>query len=414
MTLKSADKIPFFPILTTLALCAGQIFRYPNSVRDIADGSFPDFLKLDYPLMYTVFAPFFEIADRWSFLSLRQHEVMLIWLCAGWVLFRICRNRNAQWNIFHALKEFGYFAGYLAAVACAAALVTLVPRPMAALKSLDPDIMLCDFHSHTSYSWDARKSFTPERNLDWHSRAGFDAAFITDHNVFDGSEQSASRTQALSGGIVSMRGEEVSLHRSHWAVLGVEKVISNSLYDSGLDGVRIFLSEMNKPPKPVVVASLPEYWLNHWGEGVSNLAAWGADGFEIVNSAPIALDFPPSLRRQMVEFCRERNLIVTGITDSHGWGSSCYVWNAVRLPGWRQIPRAKLESALLHQLRAKKFEAVKVIVRVQAVSPENIFALALDPLRQAWEGARSMPLTHATVSLLWIWIPWGIYRKIRS
>ena len=60
-------------------------------------------------------------------------------------------------------------------------------RPMLALAGADPRDIVVDFHSHTNVSHDVRdtwmRGFDTEANLRWHTRAGFDATFITDHNV---------------------------------------------------------------------------------------------------------------------------------------------------------------------------------------------------------------------------------------
>ena len=68
--------------------------------------------------------------------------------------------------------------------ACAAAL----PRPMAKIAVADPNVVVVDFHSHTNFSGDARKGFTPEENRAWHRGAGFNVAYVSDHRSFGGAE----------------------------------------------------------------------------------------------------------------------------------------------------------------------------------------------------------------------------------
>ena len=41
---------------------------------------------------------------------------------------------------------------------------------------------------------------------------------------------------------------------------------------------------------------------------------WGIAGFEIINSAPKALDFPEAKRREIIALCRLHNLPMTGIS----------------------------------------------------------------------------------------------------
>src|SRR5205814_3099104 len=59
-------------------------------------------------------------------------------------------------------------------------------RPMASLRLPDRDLVAVDFHSHTSASHDGRSGFDAEHNRAWHSSAGFNAAYVTDHRTFDG------------------------------------------------------------------------------------------------------------------------------------------------------------------------------------------------------------------------------------
>lgn len=403
--------ITFLISAATLVLAAGQVFHYPGEIRDIVTGAFAGDARLEYSWAYTLFAPFLQAADHFTILSLNQHLALLsswnlLWLLFRWFVLRGNLPDRRGW-----ILEAGKWAGVNLAFAILALAAILIPRPMARLQLSGPDSLAVDFHSHSSHSWDARKSFTPHENLLWHARAGFHAAFITDHNVVRGTEEGRALFLGKKSplGIASLRGEEVSLHQSHWAVIGNKNLIVNSEYDKGILGVRAFLKNFGKSKEMVVVASLPEYWFHYWNGGDltwKDLAAWGAHGFEIVNSAPQALDFPPDFRRQVIDFCREKNLVATGITDSHGWGRTAYVWNVLEIPGWRKIRSEDLEEAVIGVLKRERFNSARVLVRVKAEPGPGRVRAALDPLRQAWTAARAMPLSHATVSFLWLWIPW--------
>src|SRR6266496_6384372 len=79
------------------------------------------------------------------------------------------------------------------------------------------------------------------------------------------------------------------------------------------------------------IASLPEYWRNHWDDLGAFVVA-GVDGFEIVNCAPQALAFPTELRRAVLTLAGSHDLLVVGASDNHGWGKVTCVWNVSR-PG---------------------------------------------------------------------------------
>jgi hypothetical protein len=403
--------------LGTLGVLAGQVFPHPSAVRDAVTGEFPSFASIAYPKIYLFFSPFLQFADHFTVLSIRQHIAFFAFLNAAWFLFRAFGGRKKRTPVHRVLREAGLWLAFVLVYASAAAAVILIPRPMARIALSDPDRLAVDFHSHTSYSWDARKSFTPEQNMRWHSRAGFDAAFITDHNRVDGATEAWELF--LEGepprSMIPLRGEEVSLHQSHWALLGNETLVPNGPYDRGLDGIRDFLTMVKQSPGLVAVASLPEYWLYHWENGLEQFAGWGASGFEIVNSAPQALEFTPAQRRRVAEFCRERNLIVTGITDSHGWGSTAYVWNILKIPGWKELPPEELERAVISALKAGGYGASQVLVRVRAEPAESALGLIFDPVKQIGAAVRTIPPAQAASCLFWLWLPClpGLLRKKR-
>ena len=146
-----------------------------------------------------------------------------------------------------------------------------------------------DFHSHTNVSHDVRntwmRGFDTEANRRWHTRAGFDAAFITDHNTIEGLRPGSRG--AGSGGQrkhpVLCPGIEVSAWRAHIVLLGDTLPVDRSRYNGSLDELLTLLATSDSALGALSVASLPEYRRNHWGR-LDQLVAAGLDGFEIVNA----------------------------------------------------------------------------------------------------------------------------------
>jgi len=390
--------------IITLILFLGQFFSYSNGLIDLVTDQIPSNCFLSYPTLYTIFAPFFLIADQITLLSLKQHISFIVFLNMGWFLIRFYLRWGEPFNLKLVLKEGGKLLLFEVLLSLIYAWAILVPRPMAALVAKDADTLVIDFHSHTQNSWDARKSFSIEKNLLWHAGAGFHATFITDHNVFP------DLVPPTFKGVQALRGEEVSLYQSHWVLLGLDGVLSNTLYDGGTEGIEKFLKDMKKLGR-VVFTSLPEYWFYHWGVELESFIDWGADGFEIANSAPQALDFPMEFRRAIIELCRKRNLTVVGISDNHGWGSTCYTWNLMTIPGWRSLARKDLESAVLHRIKMDRFGAVQVVARIKHEPRPFGIARWSDPVFQIWEVSRSIPWTLMLGSLLWMWFPLVFYSK---
>src|SRR3989344_2580697 len=67
----------------------GQLFHHPSEVRNLITGDFPDGIYLEYPSIYVLFSPFFQISDHLTILSLNQHIAFLLFLNGIWILSRI-------------------------------------------------------------------------------------------------------------------------------------------------------------------------------------------------------------------------------------------------------------------------------------------------------------------------------------
>jgi hypothetical protein len=323
-----------------------------------------------------------------------------------------------------------YFLVFAAFVAWGA----LVPRPMGRLVAEDPGILLIDFHSHSQFSHDGRRSFTPQANMRWHRLQGYDASFITDHNRVEAAQiaKGLSQIDWQKTGYRSLEGEEVSLRKTHLVILGSHLKVDNRSYDGDFAKIPGFVADMHKNGYPVI-ASLPEYWFYHWppspppsplaegrgskGEGsgdIYDFIRWGMDGFELINSAPKALDFPVPYRIQIVDLCRTQNLFMTGISDNHGYGYATSAWNAMQVPNWQKMGPDELQKAVLNTLAEKRFSAVQVLERVRFI-PESAWGLLLSPLGALWIYWRSLQPLQSVAWVFWIWlcfpIRWVFYAR---
>jgi hypothetical protein len=202
----------------------------------------------------------------------------------------------------------------------------------------------------------------------------------------------------------------VSLQKTHLVILGNFVKVDNRPFDGAIGKVPGFMALMHQRGFPVI-ASLPEYWFYHWGAGVTDFAKWGMDGFELINSAPKALDFPIRYRLQIVDLCRSKNLFMTGISDNHGYGYATAAWNAMTIPGWGKMSPEELEKAVLNTLAVKRFSAVQVLERARYI-PQTTFGLILSPVLAIALYWRSLQPLQAVSWVLWIWMmAWTIRRK---
>jgi hypothetical protein len=256
-----------------------------------------------------------------------------------------------------------------------------------------------DVHSHTALSHDGRRGFGPGENARWHGRAGFDAAFITDHNVFGAAK--SWRADAAGRRPRLLDGEELSLSGLHLLVLGNAGVIANRPYDASWDSTGVLIRQLHADAL-FLVASLPEYWEHHWGAQLGDLTAWGVDGFEIWTESPRAMDFPPADRRAVIARCRLENRPMFGATDMHGFGNSATVWNLVRLPGWRVPNDTALARALVARFRAGGATANQVVALRRWLPEARIGSAFSVPINLALL-LRTASRPHALALLGWIW-----------
>jgi hypothetical protein len=281
---------------------------------------------------------------------------------------------------------------------------------MLSLAGSEPEEMVVDFHSHTNVSHDVRdtwmKSYDAAANRRWHARAGFDAAFVTDHNTVAGlPRQPTDRAQrfapgGLEEGTVICPGVEVSAWRAHIVLLGNTGPIDRRPYTRSLDGLLGLLASSDSALGALSLASLPEYRRNHWGR-LDQLAAAGLDGFEIVNASPKANELTRAEIDTVVAVARTRNRFVAGVSDSHGWGATSMVWNLVRSTNGPALDPC---SAILRQLRTG-FPAVRIIER-HRLRPDDWWPMWLTPLGVVWETWRGMgwALTAGWLAWIWIWV----------
>ena len=160
-----------------------------------------------------------SIASR--LLSERQHVAVLLGLVVMWGLCRFARPGGMRQNWRESMRSFAALVDVDRRGIRAAA---YLPRPMAHLASLDPDVLRIDFHSHTQSSKDARRSYSIERNRAWHHAGGYDVAYVTDHDTFAGAEQGLANDP--SPGTTARffcEGIEVSWKGEHIGLLGEER-----------------------------------------------------------------------------------------------------------------------------------------------------------------------------------------------
>lgn len=276
-------------------------------------------------------------------------------------------------------------------------------RPMLRLEGQGPNLAAVDFHSHTSASHDVRGTamagYDTEKNLEWHHRAGFDAAFVTDHNTTRG-------LVPADVPVALCRGREVSAWRAHIVLLGGDLDAVKGPYRRDWSGLLQLLADADTAYESLSVASIPEYERNHWGR-LDSLVAGGLDGFEIVNASPKANELSRARRDSVIDLARRTGRFVVGVSDHHGWGATSMVWSLVSVPGWEVEPD-RLCWGVMDALQAG-FPAVQVVER-HRLRADAWWPLWLTPIGLLWETWRGMGWEMTMAWLGWIWSLWVVAR----
>jgi hypothetical protein len=363
------------------------------ALSDPIAGAAPSSLHLEAPWLYLGLGPVFTLWDGISMLSMSRLKGFLAGLAVLYLIWRLLGARRP----LSAVRELRILAIALVLLLGFLAAGALWHRPMLALAGTGRDDIVVDFHSHTNLSHDVRdtwmRGFDREANRRWHARAGFDAAFITDHNTVASTRaDNVGHRPALCPGI------EVSAWRSHIVLLGDTLPVDRRLYNSSLDALLALLGTSDSVYGALSVASLPEYRQNHW-DRLDLLTRAGLDGFEVVNASPKANEITQRERDSVVALARAHNRFVVGVTDSHGWGATNMVWNLVRAPN---AAGGDVCATVLHEL-GSGFPAVRIIER-HRLRPDAWWPLWLTPVGVVWETWRSMGWALTVSWLVWIWL----------
>ena len=303
-------------IALVLLLVVTAIHPIPPLV-DAITGSAPGDADLDRPLLYVVSAPLSNTLDALTFFSQARAE----WFLAFWIvalgLWGALAGRGAATTWRRRILRIVVGPAILVALGVAA---VLLPRPVPRLVTDNGAGTVIDYHAHTNASHDGRPGWTVQRLARWHARQGFEASYVTDHNViYDGAMPPEGTPITLLPGV------EWSVFGQHVVAIGpVEAVPRDSFGETTARMVRIFSAVERQGA--LSIASLPEYWRNH-RDDLGAFVVAGVDGFEIVNCAPKALSFPSDGRRQVIALAASHDLLVVGASDNHGWGAVTCVWN---------------------------------------------------------------------------------------
>jgi hypothetical protein len=425
--------------LTALFLVGGLFAVDP--LRDAVTRARVTDAWLELSPAFVVLAPLNNTLDALTLLSLREHITLLIALVCAYAVWRIVVASRRS----HPTASNGPVAGqpdplpprWVREVALAAACLmilfavfattTLVARPMAALRltAADSDLVVVDFHSHTSASHDGRPGFVAEYNREWHHSAGFNVAYVTDHFVFAGAEAGmAANPPRASDGTVLLSGVECLEGGEHVNVLGVTAADSGMLHGHYLSAEGVQHAVDQGRPKPIILQTIPGPLDRVPRPGMPGVLP--VDGIEISDGAPRGLNSADQNHATILRIADSLELAVVSGSDHHGWGRTAAAWSLVAVPGWRQLGPAALEARIEQAIAADRRHASRVIERVRPIWPSHgkdsgiagPVLLVVDGFGFLGDFAWQLVMTRSWLErlswLVWIWAVALVYRRWRA
>lgn len=393
------------PVLTSSVIVLGALFPH-SALRDAVTGVTPPEAELVLPLSYVLLSPLSRLLDASGLLSAGQHAATVLTVIGLAVLLAAIRTpRVGRRRRTSVVRSAAIAVGVLVLLYAS---VAALPRPMAGISVSDRNLVVVDFHSHTSASHDTRKSFSPEANRTWHKRGGFDAAYISDHRSFEGAERARSRNPARSGdGVVLLSAYEGRYRGTFQIFLGLTRADSAALMDRRrwlLNG-RLLSGRL-----PSSVAALPGPLVDV--QSAARDSAPYIVAIEITDGSPRGLAQADRDRNVIIRRADSLGLALVSGTNNHGWGRVIPAWTLVTVPNWRQLAPDSLSAAIDAALRTAPRTAVKVIERRR---PTFAAALSLPltlPVALA-ETVASLTIAERIVWLVWIWVVWLLVEELK-
>jgi predicted metal-dependent phosphoesterase TrpH len=394
---------PYWGLLAVAILVLGSAPFAIDPVRDaVTLGPIPE-ATLRRPAGYILLAPFSNILDLLTLLSVRQHVALLLTLVLGYGLWFWRRGRILPASVppaRRAARIASRLGLALLALLSVYAIGVLLPRPKAALE-VGPELLAVDFHSHTKYSHDGRPDWTPEDVRAWHRDAGFGAAYITDHRTFEGARDGWANNPPIAGqGVSLLPGIEVVWLGEHVNVLDADRmyrgIFTPTLRDIDEDALK--LASAIPGNEPVIIETLPgdlSRMIPASGPGTAGVRA-----VELIDGAPKGLGQTRRERRRIIALADSLDLALVAGSNHHGWGHTASGWTLMHLPGWRAVTPERLGLAITTVLRRGGRGATKVAER-HVADTETGIALPFTAPLVLWGMMRTLSTDERVLWIVW-------------
>jgi predicted metal-dependent phosphoesterase TrpH len=403
--------MPWWAIAVSLLVLVTSVFAV-DPIRNAATHAPVTEARLAQPAAYLAVAPFANILDTLTLLTVGQHIAIALWAIGTFVGVRVLSARRRGVRLRReALASLGFLVGLFVVYAVGA----MAPRPMAQLVVNDETVLSADFHAHTKYSHDGRAGWDESDVRAWHRGAGFDVAYVTDHRTFDGAERGIASNASQAGqseGTVLLQGIEVVLRGQHVNILSAGRryrgITTPDLRD--VDEQGLVLASMIANNEPVVIQTIPDDLAKTLPAGEPGTA--GVRAIELIDGSPRGLSQGRRERLRILRFADSLDLALVAGSDNHGWGRTAPGWTLLRIRGWRGMTTDSLAGAIETILRLGRNGSTLVVERrvADGITP---ISLLLAGIVIPWRMLTTLSTDERVVWLIWTWAIVLIARGLR-
>lgn len=279
--------------------------------------------------------------------ALVEFAVLLLWITVFSLIFTLLQKAKTHALLLWLKSLPLIIATWLGLLW----LIIYMPLPSNTIVNETENSILINTHNHTEFSHDGLIS--TKKLQRWHKRNGFDAFFITDHNHH---KRTMEAVEAQDNGLLPAEplmiiGEEFS-GSNHMTLLGLKR----NFITRGLNDQQV-IDSTHADGGVVIVA----HWFDREKKSIPYFLGMGVDGFEIANQGS-GLKYEQRIFSALTEACYANGLIMTGVVDYHGYGSSCFTWNALDIPGWHQMDPAQKRESIMQVLRQRDMSRIRVLL----------------------------------------------------
>ena len=337
---------------------------------------------------YLALAPAMGVLDHLSLLTDRQHVAVLLGIAVAYLAVRITGRVLRRSQGKGLVREAGLAGAFVLAVLAVYAFGVLGMRPMVALESHDPDVVIVDFHTHTDSSHDGRPGFDADARREWHRSAGFDLAYLSDHDNLDAAAAVQRPNPEFAGeGLSFLAGWEVRYRNQHVVVLGEADP------NRGIPPGKGWPTLIQTIPNNLSRVPLP-----------TRGKLGGVHAIELVDADPRGLRQSMEERDLILQIADSLDLTLVSGSNHHGWGRTAAAWNLIRVPGWQELPPEELGAEIEALVRGGPTDQIQIAERrrIRLYAPrEPPFVEALTAPRLAVHILRSLTFPERLA-----WLPW--------